>query len=52
MIAEPLLNVNLTDNETTEQLRRSIWGRQIIGSREACSRSLSYMSLSQTHTYA
>ncbi len=53
MIA-PLPNVNLADNETTEQPRRSIWGRQIIGSREACSLSSSLIWASyntHTHTY-
>ncbi len=50
MIA-PLPNVNLADNETTEQPRRSIWGRQIIGSREACSPSSPLIWASyKTHT--
>ncbi len=51
MIA-PLPNVNLADNETTEQPRRSIWGRQIIGSREACSPSSPLIWASyKTHTH-
>ncbi len=51
MIA-PLPNVNLADNETTEQPRRSIWGRQIIGSREACSLSMSLVQHTHTHTHS
>lgn len=50
MIA-PLPNVNLADNETTEQPRRSIWGRQIIGSREACSPSSPLIRAPHKHTH-
>lgn len=49
----PLPNVNLADNETTEQPRRSIWGRQIIGSQEACSPSSPLIRAphKSTHTF-